>query len=292
VQVEWYAPHQDPADLHIIFSVSKSVAGLLAGCLAGRGLLTLDAPVTMYVPEVAGSGFDGAAVRDLLDMTVNLRFNEDYGLNGLMRNYRQAAGWAPGGDGKSLREFLSTLERAGGHSERFCYKSVTTDLLGWVLERAGRAPYADLLSEHLWRPMGASQDAHITVDGQGTARAAGGISTTVRDMARIGQLLLDGDGVLPADVVADIKSAGSAEQWANGDFPEFLPGGSYRSCWYVGAPDTGICVAGGIHCQMIYVDTVRRVVVAKQSRRPVADDMTDDLAALALGRAMAQAYGE
>ena len=146
-----------------------------------------------------------------------------------MARYREATGWSPGGgNAMGLRRFLATLPKDGEHGEVFQYCSPNTDLLGWILERASDQPFAQLLSEALWVPMGAERSAYIGVDGFGAARAAGGLCTTTRDLARIGQLLLDegqafGYQVVPAGWISDIYQGGDRAAWAGGSFAGDMP---------------------------------------------------------------------
>ena len=272
--LEWRAPDVRDDDVHLLFSVTKSVTSLLVGVLVGRGLIEIDAPVTHYVPEVIGSGFDGATVRNLLDMTTAFAFVEDYNPGEDLRAYRNAAGWYPSEpQSPNLHEFIATREADGAHGQRFRYQSPATDLVGWICESVTNQAFATALSENVWAPMGAEADADIAVDRQGTPRNAGGMSTTPRDLARLGLLVADGGrGIIPIDYINDLTRNGSTQQWADGDFAPWLPGGAYRSCWYQPRVDPDVVMGVGIHGQMLYVDRARRVVVAKQSSWTFADD--------------------
>ncbi|HVI89939.1 MAG TPA: serine hydrolase, partial [Dongiaceae bacterium] len=85
-----------PETPHIIFSVSKSFTGSLAGVLVAQGKLDPEAPVTTYIPEAAGSAYGDATVRHVLDMTVSIDFVEDYlNKDGAFARYRDATGWNP-----------------------------------------------------------------------------------------------------------------------------------------------------------------------------------------------------
>jgi len=292
IALEWYGPDVRPDDRHINFSVSKSVTGLLAGALAGEGKLDLDGDVVDYVPEAEVSGYGEATARHLLDMTASVAFVEDYSLaDETMLRYRQAVGWVPGATDEGLHAFLCSLPKGNDcHGDRFRYLSPTTDMLGWVCERASGMPFAEALSQHLWTPIGAEADAEVTVDRHGAARAAGGISTTARDLARIGQLVLDGGhDALPPWFVNDLFRGGDPSLWAAGEYANYFPGAAYRSCWYQLRTEPDLLFAGGIHGQMIYVDRPRRVVVAKQSHWPEADDEALTHAALAASASLVRA---
>lgn len=169
IAFEYYAEGQSPSMPHIWMSVSKSILGLIAGIVAGRGLLDPAAQITDLIPELKDSAFAGATVRDALDMRVGIRFDEDYhAKEGAIIAYRKSHLWDPLQVGESpsdMRSFFSTLtERDGDHHGRFHYVSPNTDLLGWVLERATGTRFADLVSQLLWQPIQAERDAYITVD--------------------------------------------------------------------------------------------------------------------------------
>jgi CubicO group peptidase (beta-lactamase class C family) len=87
---------------------------------------------------------------------------------------------------------LALIEKDGPRQGRFHYVSPNTDLLGWIMERATGQRYADLVSDLLWKPMGAGRSAYITVDRFGAPRCAGGFCATARDLARLGLLIADG----------------------------------------------------------------------------------------------------
>ena len=192
---EHYGPGMDAATPHFLASVTKSVLGLVAGVLAGRGALDIGAPVTGWIPEVADTAWSGATLRNLLDMRAGILFDEDYlATSGAIIEYRKAQGWdplAPGEEPSDLRTwFRSLTEPDGPHGGAFHYVLPQhRPLLGWVLERAAGRRYTDLVSELLWRPMGATSDAYLTVDRLGAPRAAGGMCATLRDLALVGQLV-------------------------------------------------------------------------------------------------------
>lgn len=286
---------------HIVFSISKSIAGAVAGILVDRGQLDPDAPVVTYVPEVAGSAYERATVRHVLDMTVGIRFVEHYtDARGDFARYRVAMGWNPPGEAvwdKGLHRFVASLPSDGTpHGEVFHYVSPNSDLLGWILERASGKRFATLMAEVLWQPMGAQADASITVDRLGAPRTGGGICMTLRDLARIGEMMrrdgqAGGRQVIPRAWIDDILDNGNPEAWARGDMADLVPGGRYRSQWYVPGPGRDVVCGIGIHGQWVYVDRAADLVIAKQSSQPLAVDDPLDHRLLAGFRAIAQALG-
>ena len=265
---------------HIFMSVSKSMLGLLAGILAGHGILHVSQLVTDVIPELKSTAWEGATVMQLLDMRTGVAFNEDYlATSGPMIAYRRAAGWNPLGPGEQptdLRSFFRQLTESGGrHGGRFWYVSPNTDLLGWIIERMSARRYADLMSELLWQPMGAAQNAYITVDRLGAPRTAGGMCATTQDLARVGQLLLEGGSyrsrqVVPSSWIDMIVNDGDREAWSAGNLASYYPGMPihYRAKWYVEHSESPVLFCLGIHGQNLFVDTKNEIVIAKFSSQP------------------------
>jgi hypothetical protein len=287
ILAEWYGGILTPETPHIIFSVSKSVTGTLAGVLVETGQLEPEALVTRYIPEVAGSAYGDCTVRHVLDMTVSTDFVEDYlDPHGDFARYRAATGWNPVDPAKAtdLRSFLATMRRGTlPHGHTFHYVSPNSDLLGWILERASGRRYAELLTEALWQPMGAEHDAYVAVERLGAARSAGGICVTLRDLGRFGELMrrrgmAEGRQVIPGSWIDDIRGNGDPAAWQRSPSVALLPQGRYRSKWYNLGNDRGSFCGIGIHGQWVYVDPASEVTIAKLSSQPLpVDDPTDFL---------------
>jgi CubicO group peptidase (beta-lactamase class C family) len=257
---------------HILMSATKSIVGLVTGILHARGDLDVDAPVSKYVPEIAATAYRGATIRHLLDMRTGVVLDE-----GQQRAYALASNWEPVAPGETadLHQFFQRLPAASkDHGGPFSYVSANTDLLGWVIERATGRAFAELASTLLWKPMGAADGAYITVDGRGAPRCTGGLCATVRDFARVGQLVLmqgrrGADHIVPKHWIDDIAGNGDARAWREGPWGEAFAAISrkmrYRSGWYVIDDAPQILFAMGIHGQNLFVDPANRVVIAKVS---------------------------
>lgn len=269
---------------HILMSVSKSLLGILAAILADDGVLEVDRPVVEVIPELGGTAFSGATVGNLLDMRAGVHFDEDYlATSGMIVDYRKSHGWnprEPGDPPSDMRSFFQGFRQSDGpHGGRFHYVSPNTDLLGWIIERASNTRYADLLSTRLWQPMGAERSAYVTVDRLGAPRCAGGVCSTALDLARVGQLIVqggrrDGRPVIPASWIDEISERGDTDAWDRGDFAKYFPNLAmhYRHKWYVARGERPLLFALGVNGQNLFVDRARQIVIAKLSSQELPLD--------------------
>ncbi|MEO8689250.1 MAG: serine hydrolase domain-containing protein [Solirubrobacteraceae bacterium] len=281
--LEAYRNEMRPDTLHLSQSVGKSVLGLLVGVLQ----LDPASPITEYVPEVAGSGYDGASVQHLLDMTAAIDFVEDYAT---FWRYDAACAWHPPHPDApaTILDYLPTIGPADwAHGERLHYSTPNTDLLGIVAERAGGAPLAELIARELWAPLGAERDALLTVDRAGTAAIGGGFCATLRDYLRLGELVRrDGAGVVPAGWIARL-GVGEDRAFENSTWVTEGASGYGGQWWRI----DGRPVARGIHGQLVAADREAGVVVAILSSWPEATPSAPGRAQLALVDAVCAQLG-
>jgi CubicO group peptidase (beta-lactamase class C family) len=277
VVAEAFPGQMPPDSTHLLMSVTKSFVGCVTGILADRGVLDVREPVTTYVPELAAGGYDGATVRHLLDMRSGISFSEDYlDADAEVRVLEEVIGWRPRSTSTlptAMYDYLATLGRAGPHGGPFSYRSCETDVLGWVCERASGQRMPELLSALIWSRLGAEFDADLAVDPAGAAMHDGGLSTTLRDLGRFGQMLLDdgasadGTQVVPAGWIEDSYTgdADSREAFAASPGDNRMPGGMYRNQFWFPYPDRRLLLCLGIHGQMVYVNPAAGVVGVKVS---------------------------
>lgn len=264
---------------HAAMSMTKSMTGLLAEILVVEGKLDETAKVASIIPELKDSAFGDATVRQVMDMTTVLDYSEDYAdPKADIWVYSKAASPLPkpanyqGPNG--YFEYLQTVRGKGPHGEAFAYKTVNTDVLGWIISRASGKDLATLLSERIWSRMGAEQDGYMTVDAKGTPFAGGGLSAGLRDLGRVGLLMLNegalnGQRLFPQDVVKRIRKGGDRGAFAKAGY-KTLPGGSYRSMWWIFHNDHGAYAARGVHGQTIYIDPKAEMVIVRYSSFPTA----------------------
>ena len=276
---EYYSGCLDRSGRHGAMSVTKSFVGVIGEMLIAEGTLDDQKRVSEYVPELTQSAFGSATLRQVMDMTTALDYNENYAdPDSDIWLYAAAGNPAPKPASytgpRSLYEFLQGVEQDGRHGEKFVYKSINTDVLTWVIARASGRDFIDHLSERIWKPLGMEQEADMMVDSLGTPFAAGGLNLSLRDAARFGQTMLQqgvwqGKQVIPSAAVASITQGGARAKFKEAGY-KTLPGGSYRSQWWSLHNDNGAYSARGIHGQAIYVDPAADMVIARFASHPIS----------------------
>ena len=293
---EKYFGALDEAGKHAAMSMTKSMTGLLAEILVVEGKLDETAQVSSIVPELAQSAFGDATVRQVMDMTTALDYSEDYSdPNADIWIYSKAASPLP--KAKDYRgpngyfQYLQTVKKEGTHGEAFGYKTINTDALGWIVSRTTNKDLAHLLSERVWTKIGAEQDAYLTVDAKGTPFAGGGLSAGLRDLGRIGQLMLNdgefnGQQIFPKKVVENLRAGGDRKAFEKAGY-KTLEGGIYRSMWWVFHNKNGAYAARGVHGQTIYIDPTAEMVIVRFSSHPQAKNAYIDPTSLPAYEAVA-----
>ena len=294
---ERYFGALEPLKEHSAMSVTKSFVGTLAAMLATEGVIDPAAPVTKYLPEMQNTAYGDATVRQVMDMTIGVKYSENYtDPNAEVFAYARAGGMLPTPpDYKGPRnfyDFLKTLQKQGNHGEAFAYQTVNTEVLAWVLTRATGRTLQQLTSERIWSKLGAERGAFYTVDSIGVASGGGGLNTTLRDLARFGEMMrlggsYNGQQIVPKAVVEDIQGGANKEHFAKAGY-KTLPGWSYRNMWWISHNENGAYSARGIHGQAIWIDPKAEMVIARYASHPIAGNPFNDPISLPAYAAMAK----
>ncbi len=260
---------------HLSQSVAKSFVGTLTGILHHQGIIDPDAPLVTYVPELKRCGYKDAKLSHALNMTSGVRFAEDYNTPGSdMTRVDIASGWRPSPGDKvetTIRDIILTLPKVKEHGRAFEYKSIETDVVAWALERVANQSLAEMVSELIWKKIGAEQNAYFAVDRAGTAVANGGFNASLRDYARFGLMMQNNGRVGTVEVVP----ASWVEACATGvnrvygpPYSDTCPGGAYSNFWWVNNIEQGDFMARGVFGQMIYVNRSAELTIVKLSTWP------------------------
>jgi CubicO group peptidase (beta-lactamase class C family) len=282
---ERYFGALQPQRPHACFSITKSYAATLAATLLHERVLDESKTVSYYLPEMAGSAYADATLRQVLDMQVGVAYSEDYAnptadiwvyarAGGLRARGPDYAG--PG----NYYDYLITLRKAGAHGAVFDYKTVNTEVMCWIMARTTGVPLAEMLSARIWSRIGCEQDGYLAVDSIGVAMGGAGLSACLRDMCRFGELMrCEGargrQQVIPAEVVADIRRGSDRDKFAPAGYT-LLPGYSYRNMWWVSHNPVGVFEGRGIHGQRLYVAPQAETVIARFCSHPIATSAAND----------------
>ena len=257
---------------HISFSMAKSFVSALMGIAIEEEFVTdIEQSVTDYVPELVGSGYDGVSIKNVLQMSSGVSFNEDYGdFNSDINRFSRATAF-----GTSLDDFSASLVREKEPGTFHHYVSIDTQVLGMVLTRATGKSLTDYLSEKIWQPLGMEYQAFWLADDNGMELALGGLNVSLRDYAKLGWLYLnqgtwtdkqgDTQQIVPKQWVIDSTSAVAPHLVAGENNPASSSSFGYGYQWWLplGAEDE--FSAQGIYNQYIYIDPDQKLVIVKNS---------------------------
>lgn len=288
IVTEQYYSGMTPDAPHRLYSVSKPLLANVVAALADEGVLSLGSSVPDYVHELSDTAYSGATLRHLLDMQSGVKY--EYALNDPAkamtehaRHYR-AAGLYPRLPDEDLQSgqynFLLSLKVAARqHGMVYSYKCADTIALMWACERVTGRRYADLLSQYVWSKLGAENDASIVCDVKGAATPFGGMSTTLRDLARWGQMHLEegmfrNQRILPERFIRDTRENADPHKITNDSFPPpdfHLPGCAYRNQYFRLEGAHGPFYAAGARGQYCYIHPSCDTVIAKFSTNTGVD---------------------
>jgi len=256
IRHESYHLGTEETDRRISWSVAKSYLSALFGILLEEGAIaSLDDPVTTYAPLLKGSAYDGASIRNVLNMASGVTFDEDY-LDYDSDINRMGREIALGG---ALDQFAADLKDSfAAPGSTWQYVSIDTHVIGMVIRGATGRSIPDLLSEKIITPLGLEQAPYYVTDGDGVAFVLGGLNITTRDYARFGLLIeqggrYNGQQIVPADWIA-------ASTHPSAPTKEGKIGYGYQWWVPIGAHD-GEFLARGVYGQYIYIDQDRDVVI-------------------------------
>ncbi|WP_340677399.1 serine hydrolase [Paraglaciecola sp.] len=264
---------------HISFSVAKSFVSALFGIAIKEGYIqNIEQSVTDYVPELIGSGYDGVRIKDVLQMSSGVKFNEDYGdfFSDINRFSRAIA------FGTSLDDFCASLKREREPGTYHHYVSIDTQVLGMILTRATGTSLSEYLSQKIWQPLGMQDTAYWLADDKGMELALGGLNVTLRDYAKFGWLYLhqgrwlnargESMQIVPQQWVVDSITPDANHLQAGENNPASSSADGYGYQWWIPAGADDEFMAKGIYGQYIYIDPDQELVIVKNSANPQYTD--------------------
>lgn len=266
ITYENYFQGTKDSDYRISWSTAKSFLSALFGIAVHEGAIkSIEESVTDYVPELIGSGYDGVRIKDVLQMSSGVAFNEDYlDFNSDINRFGRT--FALGG---SFDDFATTLQNEKPPGTYLHYVSIDTHVLGMVIRAATGRPMLAYFNEKLWSQIQPESSAYFIIDNENEPMVLGGLNLRTRDFARFGQLYMNqgnwkGKQVVPSSWVADSVTP---------DAPHLIPGKrdtssinlGYGYQWWIPEGADQEFMALGIYGQFIYVNQKARVVIVKNS---------------------------
>lgn len=247
---------------HISWSMSKSFVSALIGIYVEKDMIDLNTSISDYLPEFIGSGYEGVSVKDVLQMSSGVGFNEDYAdFNSDINRFGRAFAL-----GTSLRSFALSLKKDKKPGTYNRYVSIDTQMLGLLLKEVTKKPITQLLKEHIWDPIGMESDAYWIVDNEDMEVVLGGLNATLRDYAKLGLLYLNqgslnGNRILSKDWI---------EKSITPDAPHLMPNQTdlstnhfgYGYQWWTPQFPKNDFFAVGIYNQFVYVNKEKELVIA------------------------------
>jgi CubicO group peptidase (beta-lactamase class C family) len=259
---EEYFGELKPDGLHAAMSVSKTFTGTLGALLVEEGVLDENKTAADYIPELETSAFGDATIREILDMTTGLKYSEDYSdPKAEIWSFSVAGNPFPKPDTyegpTNYYDYLVTVQKEGEHGDTFAYKTINTDVMGWIVSRVSGKSIPEFLSDRIWKPLGTHFDGYYQIDGAGIAFAGGGFSANMRDMAMFGEMIrkkgkFNKQQILPTTLIEDIMNGGNQEAFEKSVYAKSLKNWSYRNMWWITHNEHGAFAARGVHGQTIY----------------------------------------
>lgn len=266
IKYEKYWGGQTEAVKHISWSMSKSYVSALFGIAMEEGFIeSIEQTVDEYLPELKGSGYEGVKIKDVLQMSTGVGFDETYSdPNADINRY-----WDDFGNGKSQDKFAASLKNEIEPGTFNHYVSINTHVLGMIIVKATGQSLTEYLQEKIWKPIGAEFDAYWIADGEGMEMALGGLNATLRDYAKLGRLYLNkgnwnGKQIIPESWIEASTNSTEEHLQANSENSS-SPSFGYGYQWWIPDGDQGEIMAIGVFNQYIYINPTTNTVIVKNS---------------------------
>ncbi|TIR16632.1 MAG: serine hydrolase [Mesorhizobium sp.] len=283
IVAEKYMNGLQPHTPHLAMSVSKSFTGTLVGILVHKGLINPNNLVTQYLPELEATAYRGAKVQHVLDMTAGVKIQGPYNEPSTHAHmFQLATGWWPLEAAQyphcpknTWEAILRLTEQEAPHGAQFDYRSPENNVLGFIMQRVTGKTIPELFSSELWAPMGAEEDAYITVDRGGFACTDGGLNATLRDYARFALLHLrggkiNGRQIIPGEWIQETRTASNHLFQIYQGSTDYLPKGAYHNTFWIEDPERRAIWCLGHGGQHLYIDPEGDFAAVKVSYWPDA----------------------
>lgn len=256
-----------PQDQHTLQSVTKVVTSTLITSLVNEKKINIDHPIETYIPELKGTDWQGITVKDILNMRSgmdirSIDFSTGPFTNPKHKNYQleSALGVLPkaANTASSVYTLVVGLKKDTVPGLQAAYSNINTFVLGWLAEKVTGKKYVDLVTERIWKPMGASADAYVCLSDKGIAWTHGGISATLRDLARFGMLFTNSDIRLRKESIISFQQL--KEIFAAAPIQNYFAPFKWAYQWDMASD--GVMMKSGFGGQALYIAPEKETVIA------------------------------
>lgn len=258
IRHEEYWDSYNDSSLTNAFSATKSIISLLIGIAIDEGKIkSIDQKISDFFPEIKGKYSGEVSIKNLLTMSSGLNWDESYAspFSKTTQAYY----------GSNLEKLIFELEILDKPGQKFKYLSGTTQLLAFILQKACGKTVSEYASEKLWKPIGAEHDALWYLDrANGMEKAYCCFTSNARDLAKIGQLVLDSGRFNGKQIVSEnyISLLSQPDTFLTDDKNQAV---DYYSLhwWIINYNGIKITYARGILGQYIFVIPQKNAVVVR-----------------------------
>lgn len=251
-----------------IFGISKSVTSVLIGIAYKQGYIeSLDDPAGKYVPELNKTVYKDVTIQNLLNMSSGVKWSDN--TSSLQSEIVQAILAALKG---SLNDYTKKMKRSNQQGVYNQKVNMDTQVLGMILEKATNMDIQEFMQKELWSKIGAEEDAYILVDKVGYPIMYGGMLMTVRDLAKIGLMMINngtsflGESVLTPEWVYESTHTNEKHLVPGKNNPYSNRNRGYKNQWWIPEePDNADYVGLGIYNQSLYINPSKNVVIVCSS---------------------------
>jgi len=264
--LENYTRGLTPETTHISWSMAKSfISGMIGIAIEEGKIKSIQDQITDYLPQFKGTGYEGVTIKNALEMSSGVGFNEDYSdFNSDINRFGRYFAL-----GQSFEKFALSLKNTRKPGTFNHYVSIDTQVLGMVLKKATGKSITQFMQNKIWNPIGMEDDAQWIIDEDGMELALGGLNATLRDYGKYGLLYLREGNWFGNQII----SQNWVKQSITMDGPHLQPGINqfssndlgYGLQWWIPQEADGAFLASGIYNQHIYIQPNRDLVIVKLS---------------------------
>jgi len=257
---ESYDFGNDETTKWVSFSVTKSVTSMLLGAAIKDGhIKSVEDKVTIYLPQLLNSNYKDVSIKQVLQMSSGIDWNEDY------EDPLSDVNIAGALNSLNLYEYLNSLNKKSSAGNKFNYNTGETNLIGGIVRAAIGNNLSNYLEKKIWKPFGMEFNAYWVIDTDYEQELGGCcLNATLRDYARLGMFAMNngklnnGVEILPKNWMKDSTTPSRNNSY-------------YGYQWWLDGPAYQSFYADGIFGQFIWIDPVSKTVVAMHAARDRAD---------------------